>query len=128
LDDVGNIIHGGLTMGAGGLGMAGGVGLMTGAPSLLMAGEAGLVGAAGLFGYWGGELIAEHLIDPYLNRAHTEDAADIDENYRESWAYKINEAMEGEAGVSNLNDKSSGLQAMIRQMEEQMKAQSGGGG
>jgi hypothetical protein len=126
--DIGDTFEGVYKMGMGGLGAAGGVGMVAGSsPMLAAAGELGLVLAAGYGGYKVGEAIGEYGIDRYLNRVHTEDAENIDENYRQSWAYTINEAIEGEAGVSNLNDKSGGLQAMIRQMEEQMKAQSGDG-
>jgi hypothetical protein len=81
----------------------------------LGAAEFGLLGLAGYGGYKFGEAIGEGVIDPYLNRAHSEEipaeqlakeqeqirdptitnyADTVDEGYKESWAYKMNQWLE----------------------------------
>jgi hypothetical protein len=81
----------------------------------LGAAELGLLGLAGYAGYKTGEFIGEEVIDPYLNRPHAEAideetlakeqeqihdptitnyAETMDESYKDTWAYKINEWLE----------------------------------
>jgi len=77
--------------------------------------ELGLVGAAGFAGYKIGQAVGEDIIDPYLNRPHTEQLSEeelakeqqqihdptitnyadtVDESYKDTWAYKINQWLE----------------------------------
>jgi hypothetical protein len=81
----------------------------------LGAADLGLLGVAGYTGYKIGEFIGEDVIDPFLNRPHAEAideatlarereqiqdptitnyADTIDESYKDTWAYQINEWLE----------------------------------
>jgi hypothetical protein len=127
----------GLQIGAGGASLIGGAANLgaaaTGGSLAGVLAELGPVGAvlsSGIFGYKAGEAIGEHVIDPYLNRPHTE-AVPVDELGREksyeeleaerkdSWAYKINEWLEEpkteEVGEEPMWLKEGALQGVAEQ-------------
>ncbi|MCE9574853.1 MAG: hypothetical protein K8W52_17010 [Deltaproteobacteria bacterium] len=107
LGGMGSLLGGGLTTG-----MMGGMSMAEVGGTILAAGEAGGVGAglgaaavpaaavlsAGAAGYGVGTLAGKG-IDLYLNRAHTEDAADYQDGHTEdnpSWQSKMYDTLFGE--------------------------------